>query len=229
MDKALEIIVKRLKKIPFCEGIVFSGSRLEGRHSPSSDYDFTVLTSKGKSYYRIWRFEGYMVDICAATAKVIAKKDLTNERIANPELYILSHGKILYDQHGNLQKIQTKAKKVWRKGYKKLSKQDLAEIGYVLKALSDDIKSTAHAPIQPYFLLNETLRRLGSIFFELHGEWQPRARGVESAMKNVDRGFFNLYRKASAKPDPKTVLKLVSYLVRKFDLPQTGEIYYTKG
>jgi predicted nucleotidyltransferase len=228
MDKTLETILKRLKKIPFCEGIVFSGSRLEGRHSPNSDYDFTVLISKGKSYYRIWRLEGYIVDICAATAKVIAEKDLTNERIANPELYILSHGKILYDRFGNLEKIQTKAKKVWSRGPKNLSKKDIAEIGYVLKALSDDIKSASGSSIPPHFLLNETLKRLGTMFFELYGEWQPRARGVESAMKKMDTSFFRLYRKASSRPTPKTVLKLVLYLVRKFGLPQTGEIYYTK-
>ncbi len=56
MNENLEIMVEKLKKIPNCEGIIYSGSRLEGDFIESSDYDFTVLINKGKSYYRIFTY-----------------------------------------------------------------------------------------------------------------------------------------------------------------------------
>lgn len=74
MNKNVNIIVEKLKKIAYCEGIVYSGSRTDGDFVATSDYDFTVLIGKGKSYYRIFRYKNLLVDICCATAEVIKKK-----------------------------------------------------------------------------------------------------------------------------------------------------------
>ncbi|MFH1089236.1 MAG: nucleotidyltransferase domain-containing protein [Candidatus Uhrbacteria bacterium] len=142
MAQDLETILTHLKKLPFCEGIIFSGSRLEGAHSSDSDYDFTVLISEGKSYYKIYKYKKYLVDICCATAEVIKEKDLTNKRIANAELHILASGQILFDKFGNLKKIQTAAKKIWKNGPAKLSKKDIVETGYSFKTYNDDLKSS---------------------------------------------------------------------------------------
>lgn len=53
----INTIVTKLKKIPCCEGIIFAGSRNEGDYNENSDYDFTVLISSGKSYYKIFKYE----------------------------------------------------------------------------------------------------------------------------------------------------------------------------
>ena len=73
MDKNVTTIIEKLKKIPHCEGIVYAGSRADGDFVATSDYDFTVLISKGKSYFKIFWFKGLLVDMLCATAEVIEK------------------------------------------------------------------------------------------------------------------------------------------------------------
>ena len=116
MDKNVNVIIEKLKKIPFCEGIIYAGSRVEGDFSDSSDYDFTVLVGKGESYYETYRYKGLLVDICCATAEVIERNDLVRNKIANAELSILANGEIVFDKSGEMVSIQKKAKKIWKLG-----------------------------------------------------------------------------------------------------------------
>ena len=123
MDKNVNLIVKKLKKISCCEGIIYTGSRQEGDFTEDSDYDFTVLVSKGKSYYKTFRYKGLLVDICCATPDIIRKQDFTRDAVANAELGIIAHGEIVYDKSGRMNALQKQAKKIWALGPKNNPKE----------------------------------------------------------------------------------------------------------
>lgn len=229
MDQNVNLIVEKLKKIPFCEGIVYAGSRIEGDFVATSDYDFTVLISQGKSYYKIFRYKGLMVDICCATEKVMTKKDLVRDKVSNAELYIIAHGEIVYDKSGKMSVIQKKAKKVWSLGTKKLTRKDLIEAGYAcatyLQKLSKKDSEGA------FYLWNEIMQKMTTLFFELHNKWQPKFSHVEKSIKETDQDFFKFYdnvRYADINTRVSATKKMIEYLVKKFNLPQTGEIYFLK-
>ncbi|MFH1252879.1 MAG: hypothetical protein V1664_00910 [Candidatus Uhrbacteria bacterium] len=231
LNQNLEIISTYLKKIPFCEGVIFSGSRLKGTHSANSDYDFTVLISQGKAYYKIWQYKNYLIDICCATAKVIKEKDLTNERVANAELYILASGQILFDKFGNLKKLQTTAQKIWKNGPKKITKNDTIEIGYAFKTYTGDLKNLIEKNFDGYYFQNYVIQNVTKFFFKLHKEWQPRPRDIEQRIQIIDRIFWKLYKEVNVSINKNRsikIIKMIEYLVKKFKLPQTGEIYFLK-
>jgi len=230
IDKNVNIILEKLKKIPYCEGIIYTGSRLEGNFSKNSDYDFTVLISQGKSYYKIFNYKNLLVDICCATEKIIKEQDITKEKISNPELSIIANGNIIFDKSGKMKKIQKQAQKIWKSGPNKLTKKDLAEIGHLcntfLHKLSKDKSDEA------YYYWNEIMKKMVIMFFELHQTWQPKFFEIEKNINKLDSNFFVLYKKANTSKDNKTKIKMtkkmIEYLVKKFKLPETGEIYFSK-
>lgn len=225
MDKNVNIIVEKLKKIPNCEGIIYSGSRTDGDFVATSDYDFTVLISKGKSYYKIFWYKNLLVDICCATAEVINKQDFKRDKIANPELSIIAHGEIVYDKSGKMSTIQKKAKKVWGLG----PKNDTKEAGHLCTIFLHRLNkpNSQFAYHSWNVIMDKTVR----LFFELHKVWLPKSLKVESKIKEIDRDFFKLYEKiylANSKGRIKLTKQVVKHLVKKFNLPQTGEIYFPK-
>ncbi len=225
MDKNVNLIIDRLKKIPYCEGIVYSGSRTDGDFVATSDYDFTVLISKGKSYYKIFRYKNLLVDICCATQRVIAKQDFRRDKIANPELSIIAHGEIVFDKSSQMKAIQKKAQRVWKLG----PTNNIKEAGHLctifLHRLNKPNSESA------YHSWNVVMDKTVRIFFELHKIWLPKSLKIESTIKEIDGDFFKLYKKiylADSKNRVKLTKQLIQYLIKKFNLPQTGEIYFSK-
>lgn len=225
MDKNVNLIVKKLKKIPHCEGIVYSGSRTDGDFVATSDYDFTVLISKGKSYYKIFRYKNLLVDICYATEKVILKQDFRRDKVANPELSIIAHGEILFDKSGRMKAIQKRAQKVWRLG----PTNDIKEAGHLCTIFLHRLNKPASE--SAYHSWNVIMDKTVRLFFELHKVWLPKSLKVESTINEIDGDFFELYKKiylANSKNRVKLTKQMVQYLVKKFKLPKTGEIYFPK-
>ncbi len=225
MDKNVNLIVEKLKKIPYCEGIVYSGSRTDGDFVITSDYDFTVLISKGKSYYKIFRYKNLLVDICCTTEKVILKQDFRRDKVANPELSIIAHGKILFDKSGRMKVIQKKAQKTWKLG----PTNDIKEAGHLcaifLHRLNKPNSELA------YHSWNVIMNKIVRLFFELHKMWLPKSLKIESDINEIDGDFFKLYRKiylANSKNRVRLTKQMIQYLVKKFKLPQTGEIRFPK-
>ena len=226
----LNEIVKKLKQIPYCEGIIFAGSRREGDHDKNSDYDFTVLISKGKSYYSIFRYKNLLVDICVATEDVIAKQDLVRRRIANPELGIIVFGEIQYDKSGNMKRLQNAARVVWKRGPDKMTTQDKNEAGYLFATFTHKLEKDKDGVA--YYSLNEVIKKTIPLFFRLHGAWQPKFFEVEPTLRKIDPIFFKLYRRmnqAVGTKRVKTMIEMLKYLTKKYKLPNTGEIYIKKG
>jgi hypothetical protein len=75
--------------------------------------------------------------------------------------------------------------------------------------------------------MDETVR----LFFELHKVWLPKPLKVESTINEIDGAFFKLYKKiylADSKNRVQFTKQMIQYLIKKFDLPQTCEIYFLK-
>lgn len=228
MEKELKIIVEKLKKIPDCEGIVFCGSRVEGDFSKDSDYDFTVLVSKGKSYYKIFKYKKYLVDVCVATFDVIKKQDLVRSRLSNAELHIIASGQILYDKYGKMKSLQKKAKAIWLKGPKIITPKlkSAYQCTNFLHKLEKDTTGTA------YFSLNQIITKTVLLFFELNNSWQPKAFNVEKEIKKLDPKFLTIYNtvwNAQGLKRVKAAVRLIRYLMERFNLSETEEIYTAKS
>jgi len=226
MDKNVNLIVEKLKKIPHCEGIIYSGSRMDGDFIATSDYDFTVLIDKGKSYYRIFRYKNLLVDICCATEEVIVKQDFRRDRVVNPELSIIAQGTILFDQSGRMKAIQKKAQKIWKLGPTNNTK----EIGYLCAVFLHQLKKPNIE--SSYYAWSVIMSKTVRLFFELNKVWLPKSFKVESTINEIDRDFFKLYRKAylaNSKDRARLTEQMVKYIVKKFKLSQTGEIYFLKN
>ncbi|MFH0891941.1 MAG: hypothetical protein V1867_04130 [Candidatus Falkowbacteria bacterium] len=230
-DEGLGKIVSMLEKIPHCEGIVFNGSRLNGNGNEDSDYDFTVLVSKGESYYKIWRYENCMVDVCCVTLNKVKENDLVKTRNSNAELYIIATGQIVLDKNGKLKEIQDEAKKIWSEGPEQISEAEINEVGYAFKTYLDDIKSLENSGNEGYYFQGYVIQNVVKFFFRLYGKWQTRPRDIEQDIKNIDSGFWELYKDANiniGQDKNIAIIKMLEYLIKKFNLPQTGEIYFEK-
>ncbi|MDD2656708.1 MAG: nucleotidyltransferase domain-containing protein [Patescibacteria group bacterium] len=230
IDKNVNIILEKLKKIPNCEGIIYAGSRVDGDFSKNSDYDFTVLISQGKSYYKIFNYKNLLVDICCATEKIIKEQDLNRKETSNPELAIIANGNIIFDKSGQTKKIQNKAKQIWKLGPNKPTKQDLVEAGYLCTTFLH--KLSKKNSDQAFYHWNDVMKKMLNIFFKLHYTWQPKFFEVENTIKNIDSNFFKIYKKVYNDKNQQIKIqstkKLIKYIVKKFNLPQTGEVYFPK-
>ena len=225
MNKNVNLIVEKLKKIPYCEGIIYSGSRKDGDFVATSDYDFTVLINKGKSYYKIFRYKNLLVDICCTTAEIINKHDLQRDKISNPELSIIAHGEIVFDKSGQMKSIQKKAKKVWLLG----PTNNVKEAGYLCTSFLHKLnKPNSKLAYNSWIeIMNKTIK----IFFELHKTWLPKPLKVENTINKIDQRFFKIYKEiylTNSVTRIELTKKLIKYLIKKFKLPQTGEIYFSK-
>jgi len=225
MNKNESLIIEKLKKIPHCVGIIYAGSRIEGSFTETSDYDFTVLIDKGESYYKIFYYKDLLIDVCCATAEIINKQDFDRNKVANAELFILANGKIVFDKAGQMNTIQKKAKKVWALGPIK----DKKEAGYLctmfLYTLSKKKSELA------YYEWTVITNKLVKLFFELHNVWLPQSFQVETKIKGLDGDFFKLFEMAyrsSAEHKVNSTKQMIKYLIKKFNLPQTREIYFSK-
>lgn len=230
MNEKLKVMVDKLKKISYCEGIIYAGSRLEGDFIESSDYDFTVLISQGKSYYKIFTYKDFIIDICCATEKVIKEQDISNTKISNPELGIIANGVILFDKNGKMLDIQKQAKKAWKNGPKKNSQKDLQEITHLLTIFLHKLskKDAENA----YTFSSEVINKTVKIFFQLHNVWQPKPFNIENSIKEIDEIFFNLYEElnnSTSKKKIELMKKIILYLMDKFWLDKSFDFYCVKS
>jgi predicted nucleotidyltransferase len=230
MNENLKLMVGRLKKIPNCEGIIYSGSRLEGDFIESSDYDFTVLISQGRSYYKIFTYKDFIIDICCATEKVIKEHDISNSKVSNPELGIIANGVILFDKNGKMLDLQKKAKKVWNNGPKKNTQKDLQEITSLLTGFFH--KLSKQGAEDAYTFSSEVINKTIKIFFQLHRVWQPKPFNIEDSIREIDEIFFNLYKEMSNSTGKKKIelmKKMILYLMDKFSLEKSFDLYFVKS
>ena len=225
MNKDESLIIEKLKRIPYCIGIIYAGSRIEGNYTETSDYDFTVLIEKGESYYKIFYYQDLLIDVCCATIEVIIKQDFDRNKVANAELFILAYGKIVFDKIGQMSAIQKQAKKIWALGPIK----DKKEAGYLctmfLYTLNKEKSELAH------YEWNVITNKAVKLFFELHNTWLPKPFQIETKIKELDRDFFKFFEMAYlSKLEDRINLtkKMIEYLIKKFNLPQTREIYFLK-
>ncbi|MFH1551782.1 MAG: nucleotidyltransferase domain-containing protein [bacterium] len=225
MKKDESLIIEKLKKIPHCIGIIYAGSRIEGDFTDTSDYDFTVLLDKGESYYKTFCYKDLLIDICCATTKVIYKQDFDRDKVANAELSILAHGKIVFDKSGQIGAVQKKAKKVWALGPKK----DTKEAGYLcamfLHTLNKQNSELA------YYEWTVITNKLVKLFFALHNTWLPKSFQVENKIKELDEDFFKFFDTAyqsDIKNKVNSTKQMIQYLIKKFNLPHTKEICFPK-
>lgn len=230
MNENLKIMVDKLRKIPNCEGIIYAGSRLEGDFIESSDYDFTILISQGKSYYKIFTYKDFIIDICCATEKVIKEQDISNNKVSNPELGIIANGVILFDKKGKMLDIQKQAKKVWKNGPKKNNQKDLQEITHLLTLFLHKLskKDAENA----YTFSSEVINKTVKIFFQLHSVWQPKPFNIEDSIKVIDETFFNLCKELNnsiGKNKIELMKKMILYLIDKFSLEKSFDFYCIKS
>jgi hypothetical protein len=229
MNPKISQMVEKLKKISFCEGIVYAGSRTDGNFTKTSDYDFTILVGKGKSFFETFIFNGVFVDVACSTLEILKKHDLVRNKLRNPELHILAYGEILYDKFGKMETLQKKAKRLWELGPIKYTQKDFREAGYLcvnsLHKLSKTLSTTS------YHTWTEIMDKITRLFFELNAEWLPKASLREDRIKQIDRIFFKLYIKvyrADEKARINATKQLIQYLIKKFHLPQTGVSYASR-
>ena len=226
MDHIVSTIVEKLKKIPFCQGIIYAGSRAEGDFVTTSAYDFTVLTARGKTYFTVFKYKGHNVDAPVGIEKEISRRDINRDKVANPELAILAHGEILYDTGDRMRAIQKKAQRVWKLGPKKYTRRDYQEAGYLCMIFLHKL-SKKHSD-RAFHSWNEVMDKMTRMFFALHRAWMPKPTLRENRIKEIDQHFFTLYTRAytaSAQTRVAATKNMIRYVVKKFDLPQTGDVY----
>jgi len=227
----MKIILPILKKIPYCEWIVFNGSRLHGIYTKDSDYDFTILISKGKSYYKARDYKGLKVDVCCTTYDVIKEQNLVRTNNSNAQLYILTTGLIVFDKCGDMKKLQNEARKIRNKWPEKITKKDVIEIGYFFTSYIHDLKSSAEKNIDSHYHKNYVMLNVVKFFFKLYREWMNKQIYIDKEIQRIDILFWKLYKDVNMSTNENKTSKIISminYLVKKFNLPQTGFIYVEK-
>ncbi len=222
-------ILNKVKAIEGCDGILYTGSRQQGSATTTSDWDFYVLLSnESKSFRRTWIHGNTHIETFCNTLASINENELVTSKISNPALNMLATGTIVFDSHGRLADVQSKAQQIYTAGPPKLDDEALAILGYVIRTLIDDLESLGELSVPGYYLQNGALVTAIESFYKLKQRWMAKPRQVEANLQTIDNHWANLYIEANeAVGTQKTaaIIKLLKALINKHNVVATGEVY----
>ena len=160
---ALDKFLERYIHQSWFEGALLSGSYASGNQNKFSDIDVTIIASNDINWQEksncfvdgflieyiinpIWRFEKYM--------------DESFKEHNHTSQNLIFYGKILFDCHGEIKKLQKKALAQIQKPFEPLSDYDKSFIKYYLWDRYDELKSLYHKKLHidlQYWLLVDAL------------------------------------------------------------------------
>jgi predicted nucleotidyltransferase len=223
-----EDIKNQLMEIPFCEGIIFAGSRQNGTPTKESDWDFYVLLEDGaKSFRKTWKYEDTFIETFCNTRESINENELVTNKISNSGIHILATGDIIFDKFGRFAEIQSRAKKLYDDRPPELSGEQKQAMGYTLRMYVDDMKSTEELGQEGYYLQNVVMAYALECFYKLKRKWMVKPRDVEENIKELDSSWGNMYINIFKSPQsehPNLIVALIEELARINDIPMSGEI-----
>lgn len=162
-EAALDKFLKPYIHQPWFEGALLSGSYACGNQNRFSDIDVTIIGSNDLNWQEksncyvdgflieyiinpIWRFEKYMDES-------LKDHDYTSQNL-------ILYGKILFDCHGEIKKLQKKALAQIQKPFEPISDYDKSFIKYYLWDRYDELQSLYHKKLHidlQYWLLVDAL------------------------------------------------------------------------
>lgn len=173
-----EKIIKELKHIRNAEGYLLAGSRVLGKASKNSDWDFFVLLKNGMPPWRkTWLVNNDWLEVLCGDESQVKEEyfegGLKEGRGAN--LMMFATGEIIKDnKKGTLRKLQTQAKKFWKRGPAKLSRQNRQLIDYRIATAIQDVEDLLHDNKPEILLINNTVNDCVKYYYRLKGVWLPR-------------------------------------------------------
>jgi hypothetical protein len=226
MENIPDDILKQIESIPGCDGIIFTGSRQQGTATKNSDWDFYILLADGfESFKKTWAYMDTFIEVFANTLDRINMNDLDINKFPNPAIGMITTGIILTDKSGQLKKIQSRAKRIYRDGPSALKDSQRLFIAYFLRTFIDDLISLEELNIDGYYLQERaTIYSLES-FYKLNRKWMPKPKDVEKDLFAIDHEWARAYEKVNierGKERIDAIILLIELLAKKHGLILNG-------
>jgi len=236
IDIPIEIL-EELKTIKNVEGILFTGSRAIGKAGKNSDWDFHILLADGAPRWRRTKKVGdTWIELFCNDRKQIEtyfEEDL-KEGTRAVTVFMFATGFVVHDNARNdLIKLVRHAKRIWEKGPKKLTKEDVGFINYDISGYLQDIEDglVSHDPSP--LICNYAVNEFVSYAFRLRGVWTPRPKDRLMELKKLDPEFYQTVERYLNEPDwerkARIATELGLSLGKRFHLPLNGELFLAPG
>ena len=207
-ERALSDAVKLVLKKFSVQGILFTGSLIQGGSYKSSDLGIFVVNNRLERQRIQKLFNGVPAEIFISPAKVI-KQEMEDGRdngsctTAN----MFSSGFVIYDQNQLVYKLRNKANEVISRGPSN-SEFKLQLIRYRIADVYENAVDVMNEdPYNAIILMSNAVYSAILYRFRILGEWQPRAKEIMPELKKSDEKLFNLVKSFYDSPDFKDKFK----------------------
>ncbi|OGC82079.1 MAG: hypothetical protein A2V81_02920 [Candidatus Abawacabacteria bacterium RBG_16_42_10] len=225
-------ILNNLQAIKNNEGILLTGSRVLGKHSKNADWDFHVLLKKGKPRWRkSWKVDDHLLEIFCNDVVAIKKEfksDASGGR--GVMVFMFASGQIIKDnKQKDLQRLQSLAKRLWKKGPNKLSKNDINFISYDIAMYIHDLEDCLHDNNAALLLINHAINEFVRYYYRLSNTWLPRPKDRLQDFLRRSPEMFKIVNEVndtnSWEEKIHLALRLGHILGKKFKLILDGSLY----
>jgi len=225
-------ILNELAKIKNTQAILLTGSRMLGRTSLNSDWDFFLILKDGSSRWRkTWKIGDTWIEVLANNQNQINKEfgiDQKDGRGATTHAFAI--GQIVRDNKANvLKKLTSKAKDIWKRGPEELSKEKINFINYNISTYIQDLEDCLHDNNPALLLINQAVDEFVRHYFRIKRIWLVRSKDRSKKFSQQAPGFYSIVLQINRSSDwrrkAKLTIQLGKAIGRRFKLPLDGQVH----
>lgn len=230
--KIPEQILNELERIKNAEGYMLTGSRVLGKISKNSDWDFFVLLKKGVARWRkTWLVDNEWLEVFCnneVQIKKYFKEDLKGGRGVN--IFMFVTGKIVKDSpKRTMLHLIMRARHLWQMGPNRLTKKDRQMIDYNIATAIQDVEDLLHDNSGDMFLINQTVNDFIKHYYRLKNIWLPRHKEIlhdfSKREKELTKLIDRINRANNWKEKSYLAIQLGQRIGKKFGLSLDGCLY----
>ena len=188
-EKALDKFLKQYINKPWFEGAVLCGSYASGNQNKFSDIDVTIVASndigwqeKANCYVDGFLFE-YIIQPIYKYHEYM-KSGYENNAMLNQNMF--AHGKVLYDKHGEVEKLRQQSVRDLKKKFKPKSKYDNDFMKYHLWDMYDELKSLKHNGYHTDLMYWTLVSYLITAYADFNCLWRLPKSKIEKILTNKE-------------------------------------------
>ncbi|MFD1638629.1 nucleotidyltransferase domain-containing protein [Evansella tamaricis] len=179
---------------PYCDGVILSGSIIQGNATSTSDLDVIIFDRNVPSSFReSFLYHDWPMEIFVHNLTSYKQIFITDYERAIPTLpTMISEGKALFDLGGIISSIKLEANQLLQAGPEPWSKKTINMKRYfITDVLNDFIDAEDRG--EEVVIANTLLQWLQEFFLRTNGNWIGEAKWIIRTLRKYDAPFATKY------------------------------------
>lgn len=171
------------------EGVLWTGSRVNGRARMNSDWDFFVIHDGLWRQRRLFEVAGDEVELFINPADQIRREYAAQEAAT---IGMFAEGRVVLDVRGTMQTLVQEARQRWMQAPLPWTAPQRDQWRYEALDLLKDVEDVlADDPDSAAYLMGLTVQKLLEGYYRLNGYWEPKAKYIlpDVAAKSPNMAF----------------------------------------